>query len=82
MERGRRGVIRSLASSLLVGALALLLGGCAATPAPDEPGREFSVGSERYRVNREYTSGGPGEWLLWREEGLTWRLVATKSASP
>ena len=59
--------------------LLLALAGCAG-PAPAIE-RDFTIDGARYKVTREETSDGPGDWLLWREEGISWRLVAQKPGS-
>lgn len=57
-----------------------LLAGCSAPP--ERVDFEVPYSGDTYRVTREETSSGPGDWLLWRQEGITWRLVASKPASP
>lgn len=64
---------------LLALVLVLLVPGCAST-APPEDERDFHVGAERYKLTREH--GGTSRWLLWRQEGISWRLVSETPATP
>ena len=53
----------------------LVLGGCATTQPSSHRDLEqdFEVGHVRYKVTRQH---GGSSLLLWREEGITWRLVS------
>ena len=54
--------------------LALALGGCFSAPAPAPPEAEhiFLVDGIQYKLTREH---GSDRLLLWRREGISWRLV-------
>jgi hypothetical protein len=66
--------------------LGLSLAGCASSGTgelvPCLPAGATSCSAPDEIRTREYTSQGEGDELLWRREGLGWRLVASKPASP
>ena len=68
----RLGVVLALVFVLV---LALVQGGCSAHHEQIvDDDHEFTSGTDRYKVTHEH---GSSRLLLWRRDGITWRLVTS-----